>query len=82
MEQISNFGMYVLYKSKELFDEAQARGEHEWLKEEYYKFIKPYDPLGYLTREKHFRFGVYYPENYPSKSQELYEISLDTIQCE
>lgn len=53
MESIDTGALFVIYKTRELMEQAEKSGEHEHLREEYYKFIKKFDTYNYITMQKH-----------------------------
>lgn len=53
MEECTHSALFVVYKSKELMEQAEQNGEQAFLRDEYYKFIKKFDTYNYITPQKH-----------------------------
>ena len=53
MEECTHSALFVVYKSKELMEQAERNGEQAFLRDEYYKFIKRFDRYNYITPQKH-----------------------------
>ncbi len=53
MEECTHGALFVVYKSKELMEQAERNGEQAFLRDEYYKFIKRFDRYNYITPQKH-----------------------------
>ena len=53
MEKIYSDALFVVYKSRELMEEAERNGEQDRLREAYYHFIKPYDTYNFITPDHH-----------------------------
>ena len=51
MESIYMRAMFVVYKSKELLEQAKASGEVDRIKEDYYSFMKKRDPFNLISKD-------------------------------
>ena len=51
MESIYMRAMFVVYKSKELLEQAKASGEVDRIKEDYYNFMKERDPFNLISKD-------------------------------
>jgi hypothetical protein len=58
MERIHHPDLLVLYKSKELLEEAAANGEQDRIRREFFEIVKKYDTYNFITPEKHL--AVYF----------------------
>ena len=76
MESIYMRAMFVVYKSKELLEQAKASGEVDRIKEDYYNFMKKRDPFNLISKDDNGNYRHLYtrfdsPET--KLSQRLYE---------
>ena len=76
MESIYMRAMFVVYKSKELLEQAKASGEVDRIKEGYYNFMKERDPFNLISKDDNGNYRHLYtrfdsPET--KLSQRLYE---------
>ena len=51
MESIYVKTMFVVYKSRELLEQAKASGEVDRIKEDYYNFMKKRDPFNLISKD-------------------------------
>ena len=63
MERIDPHAMFIVYKSRELMEEAKRNGEQDRLREAYYHFIKPYDTYNFITPDHHLLIYFEYPNH-------------------
>ena len=61
MEKIDPHAMFIVYKSRELMEEAKRNGEQDRLRDAYYRFIKPYDTYNLITPDHHLLIYFDYP---------------------
>mgnify|MGYP001040229235 CR=1 FL=1 len=76
MESIYVKTMFVVYKSRELLEQAKASGEVDRIKEGYYNFMKERDPFNLISKDDNGNYRHLYtrfdsPET--KLSQRLYE---------
>ena len=74
MEYIDSSGMFVVYKTRELMEQAAVNGEQARIRKDYYRFMQKYDTYRFIKQDKHLLVDFDYAENArsPREYSELY----------
>ena len=70
--------MFIVYKTKELMEEAERNGEQARIREDYYQFIKQFDQFGLITRDKHLLVHFDYA-GHARSPREYYELHYEMM---
>lgn len=81
MEECTHSALFVVYKSKELMEQAERNGEQAFLRDEYYKFIKKFDSYNYITPQKHLLVHFDYV-GHARSPREYYDMYWDMLAAE